>query len=134
MKYSQWIGILAVIALCIACFFPLAYYPDLNKYFTGFFSEQNMYGRPGKLFMILGAVAILFFALNKLWAKRANWLVCAIIAAYAVKNFILFTACYRGICPVKQPAVYIMLIAPIIMLIAAFLPKVNNIPTAAKNK
>lgn len=85
-----------------------------------------MYGKPGKLIIILSGIAIVMFAVNKLWAKRVNWLICAILAAYALKTYILFTTCYRGICPVKQPAVYIMLIAPVIMLVMAFLPKVRQ--------
>ena len=126
MKYSQWIGILATLALCIACYFPWTYYPDLDKYFTGFYSHDNMYGRPGRAFMVLGAIAIFFFAMNRVWAKRANLLVCALIAAYAVRIFFLFVSCYRGICPERQPAIYIILLAPVIMTVMAFLPKTTN--------
>ena len=122
MKYSQVTGALATIALMIACFFPWAYYPDLNEFFTGFYSYQNVYGRPGKLFMVLGGMALLFFILSKIWAKRANWLVCGLIAAYALNVFIRFVSCYKGICPVKQPAIYVILLAPIVMLIMSFLP------------
>lgn len=86
-----------------------------------------MYGRPGRFFFALGAVAILFFALNKIWAKRANLLVCAFIVAYAVRIFFLFVACYRGICPVRQPGIYIVLIAPAVMLLMAFLPRMKKI-------
>jgi cytochrome c oxidase subunit IV len=127
MKYSQWIGILATVILCVACFFPWTYYPDLNAYFTGFYSEGNMYGRPGKFFFVMGAIAIVFFAVNKIWAKRANLLICALIVAYAVRIFFLFVSCYRGICPERQAAVYIVLLAPVIMLVMAFLPRMNKI-------
>ena len=127
MKYSQWIGILATLALCIACYFPWTYYPDINTYFTGFFTHQNMYGRPGRFFLVLGAIAILFFAINKVWAKRANLLVTGLVVAYAVRIFFLFVACYRGICPVRQPAIYVVLFAPVVMLIMAFLPRMKKI-------
>lgn len=126
MKYSQWIGILAALALCIACFQNWTYHPDLKTYFTGFFSEQNMYGRPGKLIVGLSVIATVMFLLNKVWAKRANWLICAVLAAYSLKTYLLFTSCYRGICPVKQPAIYVVLIAPAVMLVMAFLPKLNR--------
>ncbi len=123
MKYSQWIGLGATLALCIACFFPWTFYPDLNTYFTGFFSYGNIYGRPGKFFLVMGGIAIIFFALNKIWAKRANLLVCALIMAYALRIFFVYTSCYRGICPHKEVGIYIVLIAPIIMLVMAFLPR-----------
>ena len=128
MKYSQSIGILAAIALCVACFYPWTYHPDLDKYFTGLFSYQNSYGKPGKLMIALAVIAISMFALNKLWAKRVNWLICAILAAYALKTYLLFTTCYRGICPAKQPAVYVMIFSSAIMLVMAFLPRINQSP------
>jgi hypothetical protein len=126
MKYSQWVGMACAIILVAACFFPWTFHPDLNKHFTGFFSEQNMYGRPGKLVVIFSSIAFVMYALPKVWAKRVNWLVCAILAAYALKTYILFTACYRGICPVKQPAIYIVLIVPLLMLTAAILPQFRS--------
>ena len=51
MKYSQWIGIAAAIMLVIAGFLPWTYHPDLNKNFTGFFTENNVYGKPGNVFV-----------------------------------------------------------------------------------
>jgi len=49
MKYSQWIGVIAALLLIGACFMPWAYFPDLDKEFTGFFSQGNIYGKPGKV-------------------------------------------------------------------------------------
>ncbi|HEY0677935.1 MAG TPA: hypothetical protein VGD17_06600 [Chitinophagaceae bacterium] len=126
MKYSQVIGVIACIVLCIACFFPWTYHPDLNSYFTGFYSYQNYYGRPGRPLIVLASIAALFFALNKVWAKRANLLVCALIASYVLKTYISFTSCYRGICPVKQPAIYILVIAAAIILVMTFLPRTKK--------
>ena len=123
MKYSQWVGIIAALALCAACFYNWTWHPDLKTYFTGFYSEQNMYGKPGKLIVGLSVIAIIMFAMKKVWAKRVNWIICAILAAYALKTYILFTSCYRGICPAKQPAIYVMVIAPAIMLLMTFLPE-----------
>jgi hypothetical protein len=122
MKYSQWIGIAASLLLIIACFLPWAYYPDIQKEFTGFFSEGNAYGRSGKVFVFFSVVEIVFFLIPKLWAKRANILVSAMTIAFGVKSYILFTACYRGTCPDKRLGIFLVLLAPIIMLIAALLP------------
>lgn len=121
MKYSQWIGIAAVLLLIGACYLPWAYYPDLQKEFTGFFSEGNVYGRPGKVFMVLGIVQILLFLIPRVWAKRANLLVSAITISFAIKSYILYTACYRGICPDKKAGIFLMVAAPVIMLVAALL-------------
>ena len=122
MKYSTIIGITAAIVLIIACFLPWTFHPDLQKYFTGFYSEQNIYGKPGKFFLILALVSMLLFLIQKIWAKRTNWFVAVIMFAYAVKSYILFTSCYSGICPVKQVGIYLVITSVIIIVIAAILP------------
>jgi hypothetical protein len=125
MKYSQWLGILAALALVGACFLPWTYHPDLNQEFTGFFSEQNVYGKPGKVFIFLALVAIVFFLLPRIWAKRWNLIATGLVAAYAIKTFLMFAGCYRGICPEKRAGLWIMLVSGIVMLVMAILPDIK---------
>jgi hypothetical protein len=125
MKYSQSIGIAAALLLIAACFMPWAYYPDLQKEFTGFFSEQNAYGRPGKLLVALSILAIVFFLIPRIWAKRSNIFLGAVILAFSIKSYILFTACYKGTCPDKKLGIFLVVIAPVIMIAAAILPNMS---------
>ena len=125
MKNSQWIGIAAALLLIGACFLPWAYFPDLQKDFTGFFSEKNTYGRPGKVFVFLCVIAIIFFLIPKVWAKRANIFIGALTIAFGIKCFLLFTACYKGICPDKKLGIFLVLIASAIMTLAAILPDIK---------
>lgn len=122
MKHSQYIGVLAVGLLVASCFMPWAYYPDLDKTFNGFFSEQNQYGKPGKLFIILGSIAVVFFMTPKIWAKRWNLLIGALTTAYALKNFIVFTGCYNTFCPEKKAGIWVMLACSIIVMVMTLLP------------
>jgi hypothetical protein len=122
MKYSNLVGIFAAAAMMVACFLPWAYYPDLDKAFTGFFSQHNIYGRPGFFFLFLGTAAILLFLIPRVWAKRSNLLVSALIMAFAVKTCVLFTACYRGTCPTMRVGLYLLLASTGLLLIAAVLP------------
>lgn len=122
MKYSQWIGILAALLLVVACFIPWTYHPDVQKNFTGFFSENNVYGKPGKTFIALGLVAGIFFLVPRVWAKRWNLLVCAIIVAIAIRCFIVFSGCYRGFCPEKKFGLWLMLASAILMMAMAVFP------------
>ncbi|HEY4063952.1 MAG TPA: hypothetical protein VGM30_18725 [Puia sp.] len=131
MKHSQWIGIAAAFLLMGACFLPWAYFPDLQKEFTGFFSEGNAYGRPGKIFIFFCVAAITLFLIPRLWAKRANIFISAMTVAFGLKSYILYTACYRGICPDKRPGIFLVLILPVIMLIAAVSP---NLPVKENKK
>ena len=122
MKYSSIIGILACIGIIISCFIPWTYHPDLSQYFNGFYSEQNIYGRPGKLLVIFAAICILLFAIPRVWAKRTNWLMATLLVAYTIKTYFLFTSCYNGICPVKEAGMYLLLITVSVTFIAAMLP------------
>ena len=122
MKYSQWIGIAAALLLIAACFMPWAWFPDLGKNFTGFFSEKNIYGRPGKVLIFFSVIEILLFAIPRVWAKRANILVAALTIAFAIKSYILYTACYGGLCPDKRAGIFLMLGSAAVALVAALLP------------
>jgi len=124
MKYSQWIGITAALLLIAACFMPWAYFPDLGKNFTGFFSEKNIYGRPGKVLIFFSVVEILLFAIPRIWAKRTNILVAAVAIAFALKSYILYTACYGGLCPEKRAGIFLVLGSAVITLVAALLPDI----------
>jgi len=125
MKYSQWIGIAAALLLIGACYLPWAYFPDLQKEFTGFFSENNAYGRPGKIFVFLCGIAIIMFLIPRIWAKRTNIFVGAIILAFAIKSFILYTACYRGICPEKRVGIFLVLLGAVLIVVAAVSPNIR---------
>lgn len=133
MKYSQAIGIIAAVVLVLSGFLNWAWYPDIQKYFTGFFSENNMYGKPGKVFAFFALIATIFFWIPKIWAKRWNLLVCSLTLAFAVKTFILFAGCYRGICPVKQPGIWVMLASAILMMACALLPDMTVKEKAPRN-
>ena len=125
MKYSQWLGILALALLVISSFLPWTYHPDLDKTFTGFFSENNVYGRPGRVLFVFAFLSALCFVIRRVWAKRINFFVCAVIVAYAFRNFIIFSGCYRGICPEKKEGLWLMIIAAIVSLVMAVIPDIK---------
>ena len=133
MKHSQWIGIAAALLLVAASFLPWAFFPDLGKEFTGFFSEQNRYGRPGRILTFLSAVMIILFLIPKVWAKRTNIVVAALTVAFAIKSYILFTGCYRGICPEKRAGIFLVLAAAAISIAAALLPDLPVRPEQQKD-
>jgi hypothetical protein len=125
MKHSQWIGVAAALLVMVACFLPWAYFPDLGEDFTGFFSDQNRYGRPGKLLLIFCGAEILFFLVPRVWAKRANLFTGAVTLAWGVKSYILYTACYRGICPERRVGLLLVLGGAAVALAASLLPDLS---------
>ena len=125
MKYYKVIGLLACIAIIASCFMPWAYYPDLQKSFTGFFTEKNIYGKPGVAFTFFAALSILFILINKIWAKRAVIFVQALNIGYLLKTYVIFTSCYRGYCPEKQYGLYWVIISSVVLLVISFFPDIK---------
>ncbi len=128
VKYLHWLGITACLTLIVSCFLPWTYHADLNQSFTGFYSYDNHYGKPGKFLIFFGVTVFALMMLPKVWAKRTNLFVCAFTLAYAVKTFILFGSCYNNYCPQKLLSLYLMLSCTVVMLIAAAFPnaKIDN--------
>jgi hypothetical protein len=125
MKYSQWIGVGAALLVIAGCFLPWAYFPDLREDFTGFFSEQNRYGRPGKVLIVFCGVEILLFLMPKIWAKRANLFTAAVTLAWSIKSYMLYTACYKGICPERRIGIFLVLGGAAVALVASLLPDLS---------
>ena len=130
-SYSKWVALFASVLLVLACFLPWAYYPDLDKVFTGFYSERNIYGKPGKWLVVMAILSVICHFLPRVGYKRINLLLMALNLAYAVKSYIVFASCYRGFCPEKKIGLYLMLFAAIVLMIAAVFPSgtVKEIPT-----
>jgi hypothetical protein len=125
LKLAVHFGIAASLLLILCCFFPWAYYPDIQQIFTGFYSKGNNYGKPGKVFIFLSILSIAFFLIPILWAKRANLFVAVLIFCYALKTYRLFAACYLGICPQIKIGLYGMLIFSLIVLVCSLLSKAS---------
>ncbi len=122
MKYSKIVGLLGCAGVIIISFFPWTYHADVNKYFTGFFSENNLYGKPGKFFVAFGLIAALLILIPRIWAKRTNLFFSALFLGYAIKTYILYSSCYKAYCPDKQPGLYILMLSCILILFAAVFP------------
>jgi hypothetical protein len=123
LKYATHTGIAAALFLIVCCFIPWAYYPDLQEIFTGFYSKQNNYGKPGIAFIFLSVISIVLFLIPKLWAKRTNQFFGVLIFAYALKNFILFAGSYAGIHPVIKPGLICIIVLAGIVLVCSLLSK-----------
>jgi hypothetical protein len=124
-KIIYGLGIFACIVLIISCFLPWTFHADVGKDFTGFFSEKEKYGKPGKFIIYFAVIILAFMILPKLWAKRANLFFGAMLVAYAVKNYILYTSCYMAYCPEKKAGIFLMLFSSVIIMIAAVFPNMQ---------
>ncbi len=125
MKFYKLIGFAACTLMIISCFMPWTYYADLGKSFNGFFSEKNMYGKPGMFIMFFAILSIVLIYLDKIWAKRLHLILSAINIGYIIKTYILFTSCYNAYCPEKKAGLYLLILSSIIILIVSIFPDVK---------
>ena len=122
MKYSKWIGFIVYLVLIGVCFMPWTYHADLGKYFTGFFSQANVYGKPGKFFIIFSLACIVCLFIQKVWAKFFHIFFAGLIMAYALKTYHLFASSYNAYTPEKQPGLYLLVIFSILSFAVALFP------------
>ena len=122
MKYSKWVGLVIYMMLIGVCFMPWTYHADLNVYFTGFFSQNNVYGKPGKYFIIFSLICLVLMFIPKVWAKFTHLFFAGIIMAYALKTYHLFASSYNAYTPEKQPGIYALVTLTILSFAIALLP------------
>ncbi len=125
MKYYKITGVVACALLVISCFLPWAYYTDIQKSFTGFFSEQNIYGKPGKLFVFVAVCSLILILLDKIWAKRTLLFFAALNIGYLIKTYVLFASCYSGLCPQKQYGLYLLIFSCLLLLVVSVFPNMK---------
>ena len=122
IKYSKWISLAAAIILAISSALPWTFHADVNKNFTGFFSENNTYGKPGKFLLTFAGLMLICSFIPRIWLKRAALFFGAINFAYALKTFLVYSSCYGGYCPEKKVGLWLMLFSTALMLISAAFP------------
>lgn len=125
MKYSQLIGVLAVLAIIGICFMPWIYISSIHTTVTGLQAERTSYGKPGLLNIFLSTLCVIFFLIPMVWAKRVNVFFATINFAWAVRNYILLTTCLGGECPEKRAGLFLLVFASLIVLVMSFLPKIT---------
>jgi len=127
MKHSQLIGIIAAIGTIIISFLPWSYLASIHLQVSGLEATGTNFGKPALLNIILVCISIVFFATQKIWAKRWNLLIAALNLAWSARNFILISTCMYGDCPELKPAIYLLPAFATIIMVMTFLPKMNSI-------
>jgi hypothetical protein len=129
-KVAYYTGLVACIAIIVCCFIPWVHYNSINETFTGYhvkkFSTGNYYGRPGIVITVLGVAILICMLWQRLWAKRINLLLAALLFAYCVRTYILFTgALFEGEV-VKLAGIYLVPVLAILVLIGAVFPRMGK--------
>jgi magnesium-transporting ATPase (P-type) len=125
MKYSNYIGVIAAVALIAICFVPWVYIVSINTTVTGLKAEHTNFGSPGLLHVFFAVVAIAFFLIQKVWSKRANVFLTSLNFGWSFRNYLLLTQCEAGECPEKRFGIYLVVAISAVIMIMSMLPKIK---------
>lgn len=123
MKNSRWIAITIYVALMAVCFVPWTYHADVQHYFNGFYSEKNIYGKPGKFFILFSLICVIMLFVPKLWAKMTHLFTAGLLMAYALKTYHLYTSSYNLYTPQKQWGIYALVLLSVFSFVISMLPE-----------
>jgi hypothetical protein len=131
-KICHYTGILLCILIILACFLPWVHYNSINETFTGFyvkkFTTDNYYGRAGMIITYFTSVILLLFFIPKIWAKRINLFLSALLFAYCIRTYIIFTgSLFEGEVE-NRIGIYLILIFSFLIMVCSVFPKVEINP------
>ncbi|MEO7524561.1 MAG: hypothetical protein ABIT58_10725 [Ferruginibacter sp.] len=129
-RIAYYSGIVAAVAIIISCFLPWVHYNNINTTFNGFnvtkFATGNYYGKAGIPISILAAISLILMLLPRIWAKRTNLFVAALLFAYCIRTYIIFTsALFEGEIE-KKAGIYLVIIMSVIILVGSLFPKMEQ--------
>ena len=118
----KWTGIAAAVLLIISCFITWVVIVSKNIVVTGVDASGTNFGKPGYFNLLMTLFFLAFTLIPKIWAKRINLLVTALNLAWAVRNYLIITACRAGECPEKHMGIFLLLLASVLMLLSSLFP------------
>ena len=128
-KIFRIAGALACVALIITCFIPWVHYNSVNLTFNGVnvipFDTGNYYGKAGYPIITLTVVIFLLMFVNRIWAKRLNLFLNALLIAYTIRTYIIFTSALFVNEVDKKAGIYLVLILPVIMMVGCLSAEVK---------
>ncbi len=129
-KIAYNLGLVASVAIIICCFIPWVHYNNINETFTGFhvtkFAGGSYYGKAGIVITILSSVILLFMLVPRIWAKRTNLFLAALLFAYCIRTYILFTGALFDGEVEKQPGIYLIIILSFLVLLGTTFPRLGD--------
>ncbi|SKA42910.1 hypothetical protein SAMN04488128_10652 [Chitinophaga eiseniae] len=129
MSKTSVIGIIAAVVAIVCTFFPWAAIESRQLVFTGLNTTGSRFGEPGKLNIFLAVLAVIIFLVKNKWVMRMNLFVSGFLLAWSFRNMLLFSRCEAGICPQTGIALYISVVAAVVVFVCVLLtrnPVVKN--------
>lgn len=123
-------AVISCIALVAICFIPWVHYNSINETFTGFnvkrFATGVFYGRAGLIITIFTSLSLLLTLLPYSAMKRINMFVCALLFAYAIRTYVLFTGSLFDGEVVKLSGIYLIVILSLVLVVCSIFPNIKE--------
>jgi uncharacterized membrane protein len=121
-----YLGLFAAFLLLLSCFLPWTSYPYVNLTFNGFNVERfvtgNYYGKAGYPIVVLTIITTLLFLVRKLWAKRVAVFISALLFAYIIRTYIIFTSGLVEGDVIKHIGIYLLVVSSAALFISSLFP------------
>ena len=125
-KNIHYLAIVATLAIIATCFIPWVHYNNINVTFNGYnvkkFATGVYYGRAGIIITIFAAISLLFTLLPSIVAKRVNMFLCALLVAYTLRTYVIFTGSLFDGEVTKLAGIYLIVFLSFVMVICSVFP------------
>ena len=125
-KNIHYLAIVATLAIIATCFIPWVHYNNIDVTFNGYnvkkFATGVYYGRAGIIITIFAAISLLFTLMQSMVAKRVNMFLCALLVAYTLRTYVIFTGSLFDGEVTKLAGIYLIVILSFVMVICSVFP------------
>lgn len=133
MKYKKvlhYTAIISCIALIATCFIPWVHYNNIDVTFNGYnvkqFATGVNYGRAGIIITILVSISLLFTLMQSVVAKRVNMFLCALLVAYTLRTYVIFTGSLFDGEVTKLAGIYLIVILSFVLVFCSVFPSLKS--------
>ncbi len=125
-KLLHYFSLIICIILIAVCFMPWVHYNSINETFNGFnvkkFATGVYYGRAGLIITYFVFAIITLTILPFIAAKRANMFVCALLVAYTLRTYVIFTGSIFEGEVVKLAGIYLIVLLSFVLVVCSVFP------------
>jgi hypothetical protein len=127
MDGKKWFPAMVALVLIGTLFFPWVVIESRNLVISGMEASGTNYGKPGMFTLLFALLVFIFSLVPRTWAHRICLFSAALNIGWALRNFLIISACEGGECPQRQWAFYLYTISSIVLLITVLLQNVKPV-------
>ena len=125
-KNLHYLAIIATLGIIVTCFIPWVHYNNIDVTFNGYnvkkFATGVYYGRAGIIITIFAVISLLFTLMQSMVAKRVNMFLCALLFAYTLRTYVIFTGSLFDGEVTKLAGIYLIVFLSFVMVICSVFP------------